>query len=77
MIAILRGVCADIIFGATIVGTPFVGMVAGWIIGFIFPHTFSAFLAGLGLDMAPWQFGLMLGFVGAFFNRPKVSYDVD
>lgn len=49
--------------------TPAVGALAGWVVGGFFPGTSRAFLDALGMqELAMWQLGAMLGFVGGFFK---------
>ena len=50
------------------------GAFSGWVVGGVFPGTMGTMLAWMGLDCAPWQFGVMVGFVGGFL-KTRVSKD--
>ena len=50
------------------------GAFSGWIVGFVFPETFSQFFMVLYLGaFEPWQIGGMLGFVGGFFKSTSAG----
>jgi hypothetical protein len=52
----------------TVAGLLF-GAACGWFAGWLFPGTFATALGALGLGaLEPWQFGMFLGFVAAFFR---------
>ena len=66
----------NIMIGGAVVGmviscviiSPLLGAFCGWLLGWIFDDTFDTFLKWAGLDVAPWQLGLMLSFIGSFFS---------
>tara|TARA_Y100000296_G_scaffold82659_1_gene112167 strand:- start:906 stop:1160 length:255 start_codon:yes stop_codon:yes gene_type:complete len=59
---------AAAVFVAVTLGTAF-GAFAGWIVGFVFSDTFTAFTAFFGMSaFAPWQVGAFLGFLGGFIR---------
>jgi hypothetical protein len=73
MINILKSIGVTIIALLTLfiypLLTPLVGAFGGLVLGFVFPITVRDFLDVLHfVALAPWQFGLMLGFVGSFFR---------
>lgn len=45
-----------------------VGAFCGLIVGAVFDESMTKFLAMLHTDMAPYQLGAMLGFIGGFFK---------
>jgi hypothetical protein len=44
------------------------GAFAGWLVGALFDETMAELIRASGLNVVPWQLGLMLGFVGGFFK---------
>jgi hypothetical protein len=63
---------AGSIFVVVIFGT-LVGALAGLVVGWVFGGTILGILGQLGVhDVAMWQFGAFLGFVGGFL-KTKVS----
>ncbi len=63
------------IFLLVILGT-FLGALSGWIVGLVFGETILGILAQLGVqDIAMWQFGAFMGFVGGFL-KTKVTTTV-
>lgn len=70
MKALFTGLLAILVIGLLILfgcvaGTAF-GALAGFIVAFFFPTTSAAVLAALGINLALWQVGAALGFVGMF-----------
>ena len=52
------------------------GAFTGWVVGTVFPETFSQFFVILSqsfIHLEPWQIGGMLGFVGGFFKSISFS----
>ena len=58
---------AALLYEAVILGT-FVGGVAGWIIGGVFPYVIASLNSVLGLSLTGFEMGALLGFVGSFLS---------
>jgi len=60
------------IFFLVILSTLF-GALAGWVVGLVFADTILGILAQIGIkNIAMWQFGAFMGFVGGFM-KTKVT----
>lgn len=60
-------IAAVMIFCGVLISALF-GAFAGWLVGAVFDDTMAELIRASGLSVAPWQLGLMLGFVGGFFK---------
>ena len=50
------------------------GAFIGWIVGFFFPHTMYLLSTAMNIEAAPWQLGIMFGFIAGFFkNNTKLG----
>ena len=61
------------LFLGSLIG-PVAGAVVGSIVEFVFPQTTDRILTAVGPDLALWEIGAMLGFIGSFF-RPSISFN--
>lgn len=52
-----------------VLGTALVGAFIGWVVGFFFPHTMYLLSTAMNIEAAPWQLGVMFGFVAGFFKH--------
>jgi hypothetical protein len=71
-------VVAIMIIIAVLVIAPLLGALggafAGWVVGWFFSETVLSFMAALGIkDLAMWQIGLCLGFIGGFFKATQTN----
>lgn len=69
----MAGALASLFFFVVSANT-MMGAFAGLVVGMVFDDTFRAISAKFGAaDLAPWQIGATLGFVGAFFRGNSVK----
>ncbi len=63
---------AVVMVGLIIMVFPIIGFLggafSGLMVGWVFDETMATFIAYVGIELAPWQVGGMLGFVGGFFK---------
>lgn len=52
-----------------VLATSLVGAFIGWVVGFFFPHTMYLLSTAMNIEAAPWQLGVMMGFVAGFFKH--------
>lgn len=45
------------------------GAFIGWVVGFFFPHTMYLLSTAMNIEAAPWQLGIMFGFIAGFFKN--------
>lgn len=81
MKALFTGLMAILIIGLMILigcvaGTAF-GALAGLVVAFFFPATSAAVLTALGINLALWQVGAALGFVGMFVRTSVTQNNND
>jgi hypothetical protein len=60
-----------------IIFSTLMGALAGWVVGLFFSETILGILSQLGIrNIAMWQFGAFMGFVGGFL-KTKVTATVN
>ena len=61
------GVVLTVLFFGVLLSA-LIGAFAGWVLGFVFPSTMALASTMLGIEAAPWQLGVIFGFIGGFFR---------
>jgi hypothetical protein len=69
----MQAVAMLVLIGVMLFTMPLLGALggafAGWVVGWFFDETILGILGQLGVkNVAMWQFGMFLGFVGGFFK---------
>ena len=59
--------------GVLLLVWPLICLIGFWCYGLVFPETMASLIQWTGLDISPWQLGLILGLVGGCFRSKAVS----
>ena len=68
----IGGIFLLVVFGTLI------GAISGWVVGLFFSETILGILSQFGVsNVAMWEFGAFLGFVGGFLKTKVAASDND